>query len=650
MSFDFQKELSMINEDIKDEENQLQKLNSFYKQIPENVISNNSKKIEESQNNLDSLINTFDILSKIDKINDTSDVIQKLFLLKSLLLSNKISNKMLKELIVNKLINNDIIKSIEQSLLNINYPMFKGKMLMTTYEQLNTENKNDLEILSLYFEIYSYMANDLYIEFANYGTLNKLILKNNEKNDNHFYFIEMISEYLFKKILATIFYERNNSGDVIQSAQDIPGYQKKLSFNERNILYKYEKLISYLNKCISNTSELFSILMNKAKEDNENNENKKSNNNKEYQFNRNITMKFIISSLLEKIILFLTSEETPLDLSNCTTLLMILLIQKTSEHSNELIKNYQYDSLKNISLYDFLKYFLNDNQTELKKRQKEFNENMLLKLKETIIKELKSKTYKSEDLLDNIIMIIKDVLSIYETFRTYTILEDLLMSSCEEIYSEFEKYYNEEKDSEFNGKGLSLGDNLFLINLLYNYFNICSNEFDLFLERIKLFGESTIKKICDTLKIFKNKVNILYKDYINEIIPKIEFNKIVDLYNYANLKKGNKIEDINAAFDEENDFWYKIKLILRKIKADIKINKYIETHVVEFFIDCLTKKVKKNLEKSDIEGNNLEHLIDKTKFFIEDNFINDDNEISNENKENIQKLYSYLDNLFMNKK
>ena len=71
MSFDFQKELSMINEDIKDEENQLQKLNSFYKQIPENVISNNSKKIEESQNNLDSLINTFDILSKIDKINDT---------------------------------------------------------------------------------------------------------------------------------------------------------------------------------------------------------------------------------------------------------------------------------------------------------------------------------------------------------------------------------------------------------------------------------------------------------------------------------------------------------------------------------------------------------------------------------------------------
>ena len=93
MSFDFQKEISMINEDIKDEENQLEKLNSFYKQIPENIISNNSKKIEESQNNLDSLINTFDILSKIDKINDTSDAIQKLILLKSLLLGIDYINK-----------------------------------------------------------------------------------------------------------------------------------------------------------------------------------------------------------------------------------------------------------------------------------------------------------------------------------------------------------------------------------------------------------------------------------------------------------------------------------------------------------------------------------------------------------------------------
>ena len=646
MSFDFKKEISLINKDMKDDENQLQKLNSIYKQIPENIIYNNSKQLEESQKNLDSFINTFEILSKIDKINATSNVSQKLFLLKSLLISNKISNKVLKELIINKLINNEIIKSIEESLLNINYPIFEGKMLMTTYEHLSTENKDDLEILSLYFEIYSYMANDLYKEFANYGTLNKLILKNNEKNDKHFYFIEMISEFLFKKILATIFYNRNNT-NIKQEAMEIPGYQKKLSFNERNILNKYERLISYLSKCISNTSELFSILINKENEDNDK---KKNNKNKEYQFNRNMTIKLVISSLLEKIILYLTSEETPLDLSNCTTLLMILLIQKTKEYTNELMKNYQYDSFKNISLYDYIKYYLNDNQTELKKRQKEFNESIIVKLKENIKKELSSKTYKSEELLDNITMLMKDILSIYETFRTYIILEELLMSSCEEIYTIFKNYYNDEIDNQINRKGLSLGDNLYLINLTYNYLNICSNEFKLFLERIKIFGESTYSKIKDTFSNFKAKVDNVFQSYIELITPKIEFNKIVHLYNYENLKKGNKIEDINTIFTEENDFWLKIKNILRKIKIDINLYKYIETEVVHFFITCLTQKVMKDIEKKDIEGNNLGQLIDSTKNFIENNFINDENILSKENEKDIQKLYSYLDNLYMNKK
>ena len=643
MSFDFEKEISQITKDIKEEEKQLSKLNSVYNKIPENIINNYSEKIKDSQNNLDNLINTLNIIIKIDKINENMNLQKKLYLLKSLFLTNKISNSYLKLFMVNKLINEEMIKNIEESLLNINYPMFKGKIVMTIYDQLNNENKYDLELLSLYFEIYSYLANSLYKEFPNFGNLTELIKKTNEDDGNNFYFTEMISSFLYKKILATIFYDKSGKNSNIQNDKEMPGYLKKLNTLEKNILYQYEELISYLNKSISNTSELFSILINKASEDNSNNK------NKEYVFDKNITLRYIISSLLEKIILFLTSEKTPLDLSGCSNLLIILLIQKTNEQANELIKNYQYDSFKNISLYDYIKYYISDNPNELIKRQKDFNDNIISKLSDNIAKERDSKTYKTEELLDYITMIIKDLLSIYETFRTYKIIEELLMPSCNQILDIFKKYYENETNLGFNKKELSIEDGLFLINLLYNFLTICTTDFNSFLDRINIFGSSTKSKLSDNFTGFNSEVNELFKDYIAFTLNKIRFSKIVRLYDYENLKKGNNVEDIKNIFTEENDFWFKVKSFLNKIKANRKIYKYIETEVVKCFINSLIKKALNNIEKDDIKGKNLDILIDKTKFFIEDNFLTDENVISEENEKDIKKLYSYLDNLFMNK-
>ena len=643
MSFDFDKEISLISKEIKEDENQLKKINEVYDQIPKNIINNISKEAQDSQSNLDSLINSFEIIKKIEKINEEENPKNKLNLLKSLLLKNNISNPYLKQLIITKLINKNEIKIIEESLLNINYPMFKGKTLMTTYEQLNAENKNDLELLSLYFEIYSYIANDIYKEFANYGTINKLILKNNENNNNNkFYFLEMISEFLFKKILATIFYNKNQKDIINKQNQDnMPGYQKKLSEYEKSILYEYEKLISYLNKSISNTSELFSLLINKANEDNK---------DKEFHFNKTITLKHIMSNLLEKLILFLVTQKTHLDLSNCSTLLMVLLIQKTNEQANEFIKNYQYDSFKNISLYDYIKYYINDNSTELKKRQKEFNQNVISKLKEDIIKEQNLKTYKTEDLLDYINMIIKDILSIYETFKTFSIIEELLMPSCTDILLIFKNYYENEVNVGINKMNLSLENSLFLLNLLYNYSLIIKKEFDSFNERINLFEQSIIDKISEVFENFKKDVDELFKDFITLALTGIRFNKISKLYEHENLKKGNNIEEIKKTFVEENDFWFKVKIILGKIKANRTIYKYIEVEVFKYFLEHLIKKVKYNIDKSDIVGNNLDVLIDKTKFFIEDNFLFNENDINDETKKKIQDLYLYLDNLLMNKK
>ena len=164
---------------------------------------------------------------------------------------------------------------------------------------------------------------------------------------------------------------------------------------------------------------------------------------------------------------------------------------------------------------------------------------------------------------------------------------------------------------------------------------------------IFFWKEYIINKISETFKDFKNEVAELFNDYITYTLSKIRFDKIIKLYNYENLQKGNTNENIKNIFNEENDFWFKIKIILNKIKADRKIYKQIEIDVFKIFVDSLSKKVLINFEKGEIEGKNLDILIDKTKTFIEYNFPIDENEIT---EKKIQKLYSYLDNLFMNKK
>ena len=625
MSFDLTKEISDISNDIKEDESQLKKLDSIYNQIPKNIIINNNKKEKIQKNDLNSLINSFNIIEQIDKIKECLDTKAKLNLIKTLFTTTEISNSYLKQLIITSLISEDILIQIKKILLDINYPMFKGKILLTIFDQLSTDKKEDMKILSLYFEIFSYISNDIYKEFDNYDYIDKLLLKNKENNnDNNFYFMEMITNILYKKILATIFdSDANKNNNMINNENENHSYMKKLSEKEKNILYAYEKLISYLNKSISNTMELISLVINRETENNKN----------KLQINKNKALKYIMNSLFAKIILLLTSDKTPIDISNCSVLLLILIIQKTNEQANEFLKNYQYDSFKNVSLYDFIKFYYDDNYDELIERQKEFNDNITLKLKENIINQKKSNTFKTEELLDYISMIIKDIFKIYETFRKQSILDELLKPVLDDILM----ILDIKKDS--------LENNLFILNLLYNYLNICSNEFNNYLDRINMYDK--IETISEFFREMKNKIENAFKDFMKYVIEEIKFEKIIKLYDYEKLKKGNDIENIKNVFIEENDFWFQIKVILDKINADRKIYKYLETEVTKLFVECLSKNILKDIEKGGIEGQNLNILIEKTKFFIEDNFISDENEVNEENKNNILKLYSYLDNLLI---
>ena len=638
MSYDIEKDLLNLDKEIAEDENQLNSLNTLYNKFPKNYLNQKPEiNIKESINNL---TNTSNIITKIDKIKESLNPGEKLFLTSELFRTEKITNTFLKQYIIEKLITEDILKLIEESFLTIKYPIFQGKILMTIFDQLNQDNKPELEIIHSYFELYSYLIIDKYKEFPNYGAVNDLIVKNNEDNYNKkFEFIEILSEIIFKKILATIFDETNND-DYIEKEEG-KNYINKLNQNDRKILYKLEKIILYINKALANTSELISLTANQNQKE-ENKEKNRLNTN----INKNLMIKFLLSNLFEKIILFLISEKSNLEINNASILLIILLVHKIQEQMDEYNSNYQYDSLKNISFYDLIKYYISNTQKEkdIIKGQKKFNENIVNKIKENI--EMK----KTEDILQNINLMTKDIISLFETFRTYQIFEELLITSNKSILNIFKEIYKNKIDTLFNKDNNILIDNiLFTTNLLYNYYLLCDNNFKIFLSRLDTFNENFKNKIAKELNDLIEEIYELYNDYKLALVSKIKFEKIISLFNYQNLKDGNDLNDIKRNFDETNESWNKIKNLLDNIQANKELIKSIVNKIIKNFVKDLSLIVLNNIEKGNLEGNNLDVLIEKTKLFFENNFMSEDN-VEDENKKDILKLYSYLDNLYLNKK
>ena len=638
MSFDLEKEILNLEEEIIEDETQLNNINKLYDKIPKEKFFNNKNSEKNIKEKINSLISTSNIITKLEKTNDISNPIEKLNSIISLFKTETISNSFLKKYIINELVTNDILKLIEESLLNIKYPIFQGKILMTIFEQINNDKRQDIEILSLYFQLYSILVTDMYKEFTNFNRVDELIKKNSENNNiKKCKFIEILSEFIFKKILATIFDEKNEEINTEIQRGDENSCIKKLNPEDKKIYYKYEKLILYINKAISNTSELISLISSQI-----NGENKENN------MNKNIMMKFFISNLFEKVILFSLSEKSSFEINNSSRLLIILLINKTNEQMNEFNNNYKYDSLNNISFYDFICYYTSKTEKEkdIIKGQKDFIENIVQYLKKDILNEKIIELNKTEEILEYFSLIIKDIISIFETFRTKEIIDKLLKTSCQNVLNIFKDVY-QNKIYALQNK-IKIENILFMTNLLYNFSLICTNEFDFFLERINSYDEAFKNDIKDILDNFKKEVKDLYQNYKGELLLLIKFEKIIQLFNYQNLKEGNSSENIKNTFDEENKFWLNINITFDKIQANKDLVKTIIGNAAKNLIKDLSNIVLNNIEKSDIEGKNLDVLIEKTKFFLENNFKDED--IDEESQKNKIKLFSYLDNLYMNKK
>ena len=220
MSFDLEKEITNLEEEINEDEMQLNNINKLYNKIPKDIYFKNKKNEKNIKQKINSLITTSNIITKIDKINSVLNPLEKLNLIISLFQSETISNSFLKKYIINQLISKEILKLIEESLLSIKYPIFQGKILMTIFDQLNNDKKQDIKILSLYFQLYSILVPDIYKEFPNFAGYSELIKKNSENNYiKKFEFIEILSEFIFKKIIATIFADKNMEIN-IQNEQD----------------------------------------------------------------------------------------------------------------------------------------------------------------------------------------------------------------------------------------------------------------------------------------------------------------------------------------------------------------------------------------------------------------------------------------------
>ena len=641
MSFDLEKEITNLEEEINEDEMQLNNINKLYNKIPKDIYFKNKKNEKNIKQKINSLITTSNIITKIDKINSVLNPSEKLNLIISLFQSETISNSFLKKYIINQLISKEILKLIEESLLSIKYPIFQGKILMTIFDQLNNDKKQDIKILSLYFQLYSILVSDIYKEFPNFAGYSELIKKNSENNYiKKFEFIEILSEFIFKKIIATIFADKNMEIN-IQNERDENRFLIKLNSEDKKIFYKYEKLILYMNKTLSNTSELLSLITTGEK-------------NNINNMNKNIMMKYLISDLFEKLILFSLSEKSNLSINNSSRLLIILLINKTNEQMNEYKNNYKYDSLKNISFYDFIKYYTINTQMEkdIIEGQSQFNNNIIENIKKDILNKKIIELNKTEEILEYFSLMLKDIISIFETFRTKEIIYKLLKPSCENVLNVFKEVYQNKIDALFNQSKIKLENILFMTNLLYNFFLICTNEFKIFMERINIYDDSFKKDIKSIFDSINNDINELYKNYKDDVLNRIKFEKIIQLFNYQNLKEGNNSENIKNVFDEGNKFWLNINITLDKIKANKDLVKSIINEVTKNLIKDLSNIVLNNIEKSDIEGNNLDMLIEKTKFFLENNFKEEKENISEEEeiKNNRIKLYSYLDNLYMNKK
>ena len=466
---------TIIEEQIKDLNNQIdnekkenQELEEIIKEIPKEMIEEYSANKELDEVSLDLLEEALLIMEKLDYIKNKNNIEEILDALKIIMNSQLIDFSFKKEILNNTIINN-YYSEIENAFISIKFPIFDGKLLLGIFE--NIKQNNNYNLIKKYISVISSISS-FYKEEGNHGNINKLQKKHEE----------VISNLIFKRLITLLLNHYNLNGD------------KK---NKENLIDIIDTVLSYVSKCISNISELFNLISTNESEN----------------FEILLMVKYISNNLLSKINLYCISNEN-LQLSGLNYIDKVKIIQKVSEFNDEMLKSYHYDSLKNISLYDWIKDNIENEINIIIENQKRFSIFMSKTIKDKINDEMEKKTYEIEEVMDLIKMVIKDNQNIYICFRNFKIMENIIIPSIGEIFNIFRSIYNNDINIYTFRKNEILKENIgYTANLLTQYMNFISAFFSNFYERTSLFDSVFNEKTSELSITPLKEINDLQQQY-----------------------------------------------------------------------------------------------------------------------------------------
>ena len=232
--------INTINKEIQSLENEIGNEKKFkeidlIKNEINKFFNNNNFLNNENDYDIDNLKNKLKFINEIDIIKQSNNIKIVLTSIHNIFI-NVTNNYSFKEKVYNEIIIKKFQKEIENLLLKIKFPIFDGQILLNIFDKIQNENSEAILIIKKYFLI----LNELYKEYSE--ECNKGILNNNKKNEN----IEIIYEFLFKRIISSILINNNNVNNNKNILKD-------------KLIETFDTLIIYLNKTFINLSELLSI-------------------------------------------------------------------------------------------------------------------------------------------------------------------------------------------------------------------------------------------------------------------------------------------------------------------------------------------------------------------------------------------------------
>ena len=562
------REIEKLQKEIEIDEQNEKLIDDFLNSLPKDLINkdnNNNDDIKKKLSQISTSTSSIEeILSSINALLLTSSSEDTLLLLKDILYKDKIKTK------------------IENSLVNIRFPIFDGMMTINAIDKIKSTHEKDLNIIITYFKILKSMS------FLRKDRSNLTGKITKEDFDD-----EIISDFLYKKIISSLI-----SLDTF-------------TLNDIDVIF------NYITKALSNISEMLLALQ------------------IEIDSPAKLSIiSYISNNILSRLSLFLLSSPKG-DLSSLDMISLTKLLQASNDFNEDtLMKNYKYDILKNSSLNDWIKFSLDKEIVVIiEKNQKSYVEHMIEQIKSKIKTQIDKKTFIDDDIIDTIKLLIKDIVDIYTIFRSFTVIDNVLLYAISKIISLFTSL---SRTNDLNTK-------VYIFNISFSYRLFHNKFFPNFENRLSLYPSDLIEKFSSLLIKTTNDIEVVIDDFSRSISKLINLSDMIMLFAVNNISTGNTNNKINSVFNIAND---QLKLLSKAFSITSSQSQSIE-YIVEALFGWLSHGLNKNIDaviKSNVACADIELLVNKMKEFIDD-VLNEG--VNGQIRKSVNDIYNMLDRLIM---